>query len=142
MGGSNIIYGMGMIELGMTLSYGQLVMDAEIVRMIRRVLQGMVVDADTLAYEVIKSVGAGGNYLDQMHTLENMRLHQSRAKMIDRQMRGPWEEKGSKDFARRCQEEAQRLFASHTPEPLSKDVASKLRRIIEEAESELQGAGS
>ena len=137
MGGSNIIYGMGMLELGMTLSYGQLVMDAEIVRMIRRVLAGMAVNQETLAYEVIKSVGAGGNYLDQMHTLEHMRTAQSRSRMIDRQMRGPWEEKGSKDLAQRCREEARQLFASHRPTPLPPAVGKKLQEIIAAAEEEL-----
>ena len=39
--GSNVIYGMGMMEMGMTMSYEQLLCDAEIVRMTRRILQGI-----------------------------------------------------------------------------------------------------
>ena len=136
MGGSSIIYGIGMLELGITLTYGQIIIDAEVTRMIRRILQGMAVNEDTLAYEVIKAVGAGGNYLEQMHTMQHMRQEQSRSKVIDRLMRGPWEEKGSKDMKERADEEARRIFENHHPEQLDAGIAKQLRAIIEEAESE------
>lgn len=53
--GSNVIYGMGMMEMGMTMSYEQLLTDAEIVRMTRRILQGIPVNPDTMALDVIKA---------------------------------------------------------------------------------------
>ena len=36
--GANMIYGLGMVELGMTMDFGLLVADNEFVRMIRRML--------------------------------------------------------------------------------------------------------
>ena len=66
--GSNVIYGMGMMEMGMTMSYEQLLTDAEIVRMTRRILQGIPVNPDTMALDVIKAVGPANNYLAQKHT--------------------------------------------------------------------------
>ena len=60
--GSNVIYGMGMMEMGMTMSYEQLLTDAEIVRMTRRILQGIPVNPDTMALDVIKAVGPANNY--------------------------------------------------------------------------------
>ena len=75
--GSNVIYGMGMMEMGMTMSYEQLLTDAEIVRMTRRILQGIPVNKDTMAVDVIKAVGPANNYLAQKHT------RATRAKAID-----------------------------------------------------------
>lgn len=72
--GSNVIYGMGMMEMGMTMSYEQLLADAEIVRMTRRILQGIPVNQDTMALDVIKAVGPANNYLAQKHTRKYMRL--------------------------------------------------------------------
>jgi trimethylamine---corrinoid protein Co-methyltransferase len=134
--GSNIIYGMGMLELGITLSYSQLLIDSEIVRMIKRILQGMAVNEETLAVEVIKSVGTGGNYLAQQHTAKHMRQEQSRSRLIDRRMRQGWEEQGSLDMAERAQKEALSILENHRPAPLDEAVAKKLREIIAAAESE------
>jgi trimethylamine--corrinoid protein Co-methyltransferase len=40
--GANLIYGLGMIEMGMTIDYGQLVMDNEFARMIKHVVMKSV----------------------------------------------------------------------------------------------------
>ena len=73
MAGSNLIYGMGMMEMGMTMSYEQLLCDAEIARMSRRLEYGIPVNKDTLALDVIKEVGPANNYLATRHTLKYMR---------------------------------------------------------------------
>ena len=56
-----------MLEMGMTMSYEQLLIDQEIVKMIRRVLQGIAVNKETIALDVIKKVGPAGNYLSERH---------------------------------------------------------------------------
>ncbi|NIS68578.1 MAG: [trimethylamine--corrinoid protein] Co-methyltransferase, partial [Proteobacteria bacterium] len=50
--GANLIYGMGMLELGVTFSFGQLMIDNEIAGMVKRVVQGIRVADDTLAVEL------------------------------------------------------------------------------------------
>ena len=135
--GSNIIYGMGMLEMGMTMSYEQLLIDQEIVRMIRRVLQGIAVNKETIALDVIKGVGASGNYLSEKHTRENMRKESSQAKLIDRKMRPGWEKDGSKDMAKRANEEAIKILESYKTTPLPDEASKIIREIILEAEEEL-----
>lgn len=135
--GSNMIYGMGMLEMGMTMSCGQLLIDAEIVRMIRRIMQGIAVDQSTLALDVISSVGPGGTFLGQKHTMQYMRKESSQARLIDRKMYDSWVRSGKKDMAERANEEAIRILENHKPIPLPEDVAKEIRSIIEEAEYEI-----
>lgn len=127
---------MGMLELGITFSFEQLLIDAEIVKMIKRTLQGMAVNADTLAVEVIKSVGAGGNYLSHKHTLRFMHEEQCRTKLIDRRMRDRWLAKGGLDMNQRAHEEALKVLQTHKPTPLDPTISKQLRDIIEKAEEE------
>jgi trimethylamine--corrinoid protein Co-methyltransferase len=54
--GTSLIYGMGMIDMGMAVSYEQLLMDAEFVRMFKRAEKDHG-KRDTLALEVIAAVG-------------------------------------------------------------------------------------
>ncbi len=134
MGGVNLIYGLGMLELGVTFSYTQLMIDAEIARMVKRVVQGVDVNDATLAADVIKAVGPGKDFLMQSHTMEFMKSEQSRAKVFDRRMRNNWEADGSKDAAAKATEMAKDLLATHKPEPLEDSVKAELKRIVESVE--------
>lgn len=135
--GSNMIYGMGMLEMGMTMSYGQLLVDAEIVRMIRRIMQGIAVDHSTLALDVITAVGPGGTYLGQRHTMQYMRKESSQAKLIDRNMYDHWARSGKKNMAERANEEALTILENYKPIPLAEETVKEIRAIVEEAEYEI-----
>ena len=82
-----MIYGLGMLESGITFDYAQLVLDCEFARMIKHTVQGFEVDARHLATEVIQSVGPGGHFLSHPHTFDGMRS-QSRPEILDRRGRG------------------------------------------------------
>jgi len=125
-----MIYGLGMIDLGMTLDFAQLVADNEIAKMTRRILSGIPVNEDTVAVELIRSVGAGGHFLTEPHTLRNMRALQAQTKLFDRQPYAQWELAGKRDLAARAQDEAQKILKNHKPAELPKDVSDKLRNIV------------
>lgn len=134
--GSNVIYGMGMLEMGMTMSYEQLLIDQEIVRMIRRIMQGIAVNKDTIALDVIQKVGPAGNYLGERHTLKYMRQELSTTKLINRRMRDNWENAGAKDIAQTAREQAIEILENYKATPLPDDVAKKIHSIVEEGEAE------
>jgi trimethylamine--corrinoid protein Co-methyltransferase len=135
--GANMIYGLGMLEMGITLDFGQLVMDNEFAGMIRRVLQGIPVNDETLAVDEIRRVGARGNFLTQEHTLAHMKTLQSQPRLLDRNMRDLWTEQGATDLPTRAREEARRILKTHQPLPVSEDAGTTIRSLIEEAEKKL-----
>lgn len=134
--GANLIYGMGMLELGVTFSFAQLLIDDEIANMVKRVVQGITVNDETLAVDVIKHVGAGKDFLGQRHTRDFMAKEQSKPKLIDRRMRGAWMSRGGKSMAERANEKAIEVLENHKPTPLPDEVKKKFREIIERAEAE------
>ena len=134
--GANMIYGLGMVELGMTMDFGLLVADNEFVRMIRRMLDGVPVNDETLAVDVIREVGIGGEFVTHQHTFDHFKQNQSQSPLIDRNTRGVWKDAGGKDMHTRCNEFAREILATHQPEPLPDSVATTLREIISEAEKE------
>ncbi len=136
MAGANLIYGLGMIEMGMTIDYGQMVMDNEFARMIKYLVQGIAVNDETLAVDVIKEIGVGKNFLSHASTYKHMRT-QSQPKLIDRRMREDWQAAGGTDIYQRALEEARYILESHKPDPLPDDVLAAIRAIVEEAEAEL-----
>ncbi len=136
MAGVNVVYGLGMLEMGVTLDFGQLVMDNEFAGMIKHVLNGIPVNDETLAVDVIHSVGPFKDLLGTKPTLNHMRS-QSQPQLIDRRSRPKWEELGSTDIYQRACEKAREILETHQPDPLPDSVLTKIRSIIEEAEKEL-----
>ena len=136
MAGANLIYGLGMIEMGMTIDFGQLVMDNEFARMIKHTVQGVPVNDETLAADVIREIGVGKDFLSHESTYKYMRS-QSQPKLIDRNMREDWIAAGSTDIYQRSLEEVKFILESHQPDPLPEGAAETIRSIVEEAEAEL-----
>ena len=138
MAGTNLIYGAGMLDSGLIFSYAQLVIDNDIFKMIRKMMQGVLVDDENLAVDIIKSVGPGGDFLMQEHTMKYMRTLPSAPILIERNNRENWLASGGKGLAERAAERAAEILANHTPEPLSDDAKSALRKIVEESEAEME----
>lgn len=86
--GSNYVHhAAGVLESMLTLGYGQLVIDNEIIGMAMKMVRGMEVDADTLAFDIIKQVGPGGNYLSARHTLKHFRDEYLEPMLLPRSLR-------------------------------------------------------
>ena len=134
--GANLIYGLGMIESGMTFDYGQLLIDNEIARMIKYCVNGIPVNDETLSIEITKEVGPFKDFITHRNTFDNMKI-QSQPQLMDRKVRSAWENAGSKTLHDRAMEAARQIMETHQPEPLPKGVAEKLRAIVEETEKEL-----
>ncbi|SLM29606.1 Trimethylamine methyltransferase [Desulfamplus magnetovallimortis] len=135
MAGANMIYGLGMLESGITFDFGQLVLDCEFARMIKFTVNGIPVNDETLAIDPIKEIGQGGDHLMQPLTLKYMRS-QSRPEVIDRKMRGAWVKAGSTSAYDRAMIKVRKILETHTPKPLPENVLATIRNIVEDAERE------
>jgi trimethylamine---corrinoid protein Co-methyltransferase len=98
--GTNLIYGLGMIESGVTFDYAQLVIHDEIARMVKQVVGGIRVSDERLAVDDIARVGAFGDFLSLEATMAHMR-EQAQPKVIDRRVREDWEQRGGTDMYQR-----------------------------------------
>ena len=137
--GANVIYGLGMLEMGITFDLTQLVIDNEIAEMIKFTLNGVPVNDETLAVNVIREMGIGKDYLSHESTYQHM-ASQSRAQLMDRRMREDWEADGSKDIYQRAHEKMSNILETYEPPQLSSSVRQDIREIVDEAEK-AQGVG-
>jgi len=125
---SDMLLGVGLLHGSRIWSYSQMLMDCEIFSIIHKVMQGIVIDDETLALDVIRNVGPGGNFLSQKHTLKHMR-EIFIPQFMDRRPYNVWEEKhdDGRDWAL---DKARNILSTHQPEPLDPAVSSELNRII------------
>jgi len=131
---SDMLLGVGLLHGSRIWSYAQMLMDCEIFDLVRQMMEGIVVDEETLALDAIHDVGPGGNFLTQKHTRRHM--HELWVpQFMDRRPYEVWEEKGdsAQDWAL---EKAQNILNTHEPERLDPALSAELKKIIASVEVE------
>ena len=134
--GADMIYGPGMLESGITFDLAQLTLDCEFARMIKHTVNGISVNEETIALDVIQEIGPFGDFLAHMHTFDHMR-EQSRAEIIDRRTRSAWEMDGAIDSYTRACHKVRHILENHLPEPLAPGVLAGIRRIVAETQTDM-----
>jgi trimethylamine--corrinoid protein Co-methyltransferase len=129
---SDMLLGCGFLHGSRIWSFAEMMMDCEIFSIIHKMMQGIVVDEETLALETIANVGPGGHYLAQKHTRRHMR-ELFMPQFMDRRPYSEWEEK--QDDARNwAVNKARKILAEHCPEPLDPKVNAEMAKIIKSVE--------
>ncbi len=131
-GGNFIHEAFGMLDGALTVSYAQYVIDNDIVGSCLRTLRGIEVTDDTLAYDVIKKVGPGGNYLSEEHTIRYMRTESYYPRASDRQQYQHWIDAGSKDSWKRAEEVVSEILNSPRGEIIPADIDRIIRKRFPE----------
>ncbi len=124
--GVSNIWSVGQLESELTFSPAQAVIDDEIIAYLKRYLQGVAVDDQTLAVELIRRVGISGSFLEQAHTAEHFREELFMPTLLFRQPREEWESQGSKSLAETAEEKAQQLMQNTVDHKLTDEQVAEL----------------
>lgn len=117
----------------MTFSFEQLIIDNDIISMVKKVMQGVEVNEDTLAVEAIKFVGIGNDFIGHPTTMDNIDI-QSDPKVMNRDMLGDWERAGKKDLAAVAHEIVVDVLKNHVVAPIPADVLAVMEKIVTKAD--------
>ena len=132
--GANFIHdAAGLMEFAMTVSYEKYVIDNEILGMVMRAVEGIKVNDDTLAFDLIKQAGPGGNFVASRHTRHFMRSEHYQPSLSDRNSQEEWLHKGGKETWERASEIVKELLAipKHSlPTRIRQKVLSQIKGII------------
>jgi trimethylamine--corrinoid protein Co-methyltransferase len=127
--GSNLVHDVGYLEAGLTTSPEMIVLTDEIITMMRRLVAGFTIDAETVAGDVIHRVGPGGDFLADDHTLAHFREFWQ-PELFSRDRLEDWQEGGARRLGDRVKEKTLALMESHRPEPLSGAAVAEIERQI------------
>ena len=133
--GANFIHdAAGMMEFAMTACYEKFVIDSEILGMVMRAVSGIKVSDNTLAFDLIKEVGPGGNFVAARHTRRFMRREHYRPTLSDQNSREEWEAKGGKAIWQKAGAKAKRLIAEpkyRLPAEVREQILSEITGILD-----------
>jgi len=138
--GSNLILGTGMMDGANIVDPLNFIIDDEIAASYSRIMNGIRIDEETLAFDVIKSVGPGPghNFLGTEHTFRHYRKENwLDYKVAERRPWALWMRDGGKDARERAKQRAIQILKTHTPEALPASVQADLDKIVKEAEKRI-----
>jgi len=136
--GANILTGAGHLNGGLVVSFGQLMLDNELMGNVRRAIRSFEVNDERLGLDAIARSIKEDNLLTDDHTMKYLRdVMRFTPKFQVREQREEWLKNERKGMKERAEEKAKELMASYNPTPLDTNVRQALEEVLEEAESKL-----
>jgi trimethylamine--corrinoid protein Co-methyltransferase len=132
--GANLIHDIGFLESALIGSHEMVVLSDEVVGMVKRFLRGVRVDDETLALDLIKEVGPGGNFIAADHTAEHFRGEFWFPSLLDRSKYDAWEAAGKHTLGDRIRARVREIIATHAVPPLPAEVDAGIDRILAAAD--------
>lgn len=128
----NMIFGMGMYSQLNQFGFAGLAIDAEIIRVNRRIARGMEVNEDSLAFDILAAEAESSQFLYNMHTINNYKSEFMTPILSDRMPYGSYTQRGEnntlEDRAIRQLDEYEKAF-NYTK---GFDKEDELQKIIDE----------
>ncbi|TFG12417.1 MAG: hypothetical protein EU535_06240 [Promethearchaeota archaeon] len=137
--GINYITCAGTYEATLVEALELLLIDDDLIGMVKRAMEGIKVNDDTIGLDVIKKVATteqkGVNFLAEKHTRTHMKQELYFPKLSDRNRRSTWYKKGEKDVITRAGERIKELLESYQEKELPKELDQKLIKYIRDVEA-------
>ena len=134
--GSDILGGAGQLEVATAVSPLQLMVDNEVMGMVRQIAKGFALDEESLAWDVLTKGKPGDHFLTSPHTLRHCR-DAFVPRTFTRLTREGWERQGSKSFSERVLEHYRELMRGENECRIPAEQARKLETIVREADGKL-----
>jgi len=119
-------------------SFEKLVLDADRLAAMQRLLQGMATDENGLAAAAYQEVEPGGHFLGCSHTMENYQTAFFDAKLSDSESVEQWTENGAKEAVVRANEFVKQLLNDYQPPALDSALDEQLRDYIDQRKSSME----
>lgn len=120
-----------MVDCGMVMSLGQLVADAEIIRMYHKMQEGVPINEETLALDVIRKIGNSKPHLGTKHTIKHYK-EQSEVMLFHR---GFGNADHIQDIKSLYEQKARDILEGYNKLAVSDEVAEKIHQMVIEAEN-------
>ncbi|MBM4079633.1 MAG: trimethylamine methyltransferase, partial [Planctomycetes bacterium] len=132
--GANLIHDVGYLESAMVGSFDMVVLSDEVIGMAKRLVRGIEVSDETLAVDVIRAAGPGGNFLAEDHTYRHFKQEFWFPRLLDRTRFDAWAASGKPTLKARVKARVHDILATHQVAPLPSDVSKGIDKILAKAD--------
>jgi trimethylamine--corrinoid protein Co-methyltransferase len=128
--GINMVSGPGMLDFESTQSIEKLIIDNEIVGMVKRLVRGIEDRGSPFALEILKDYEDAQELLSHSSTLKYFRKELFLpSSIIDRMTRDSWKDKGSKSARMRAKDQVSIILSKPSEQPIEEHLRKELEKI-------------
>lgn len=140
--GTNVVlHAAGWLEGGLTTGYEKLILDAEMLGMMARYVEGISLTEEDFAWDAYAEAGHGGHFLGTAHTLRHYDTAFYQHKVFNMDSFEKWQEEGSQDAYVRANGIWKQMLKDYQQPPLDDAIAAELDAFIAHRRSEI-GTGA
>lgn len=131
MGGGNLVaHAAGWMEGGLVASFEKFALDADLLQMVAKFLEPVVVDDDTMALDAMIEVGPGGHFFGAQHTLARYATVFYQPMISDWRNSGQWMEAGSPQAPQKANALWKQALAEYRQPLLDGGISSEIDAFV------------
>jgi len=136
-GTNMVMHSAGWLESGLVSCYEKLIIDVELLRMLRVEFTPLEIDEAALAFDAHLEVGHGGHFLGAEHTMTRFRDCFYRPMLSSSKNFERWAREGSLDAAARAGQICQKTLDEYEAPPLDSAIRAELEEYVIRRRAEL-----
>ena len=136
--GLNLCHDVGYLNSGLLISLESILLGDEIISAVSSFIDGIQVNEETLALDLINKVGSEGNFLSEEHTIRFLKQEGWYPQFLNKKHFKAWRAGGGETVNRRLEEKAHEIIEEDVPPLISEVEAKELDRIIADRKKRLR----
>lgn len=125
-----ILHACGILSAYVAMSYEKFIIDEELCGIVKKVIEPIEINEDSIDLEAIKEVGIGGNYLTQPKTFELCRTAFFLPELMTVQDYDGWRNAGGKRIDERASEIVNKRLSNYQRPKIDPEIESELSEFV------------
>ncbi len=125
-----VLHGAGWIEGGLCTSYEKMIIDAEMIQMLKEFMQPIATSKDDLAVDAIAEVGPASHFFQSPHTMARYKDAFYQPLLSDWQNFENWSDGGAQDATMRANQIWQNILAEYQEPKMDEAIEAELDEFV------------
>ena len=132
-----VLHAAGWMESALTMSYEKMMIDADYLGSLHKLVKGVSVADDQFATQAFEEVGFGNHFFGSTHTLEHYESAFYESELFSSISFEQWEEEGSQNIAQRANAKWKQLLKSYESPHFEEGVDEALKEFMSKRKNEM-----
>lgn len=135
--GLNLCHDCGYLNSGLLFSLESLLLSDEIISAVQFFMDGIDINEETLAVDLIDKIGPSGNFLSEEHTLKYFKREGWYPRFLNKKVYEVWKDEENKSVKQKLEARIHDILSEDIPPLISDDEMKDIQKIIMNCEKNL-----
>lgn len=133
-----VLHAAGWLEGGLTTGFEKLILDAEMLGVMSKFVEGIGLSEEDFAWDAFEEAGPGNHFLGTAHTLRHFETALYQHKVFTTDSHEKWVEDGSQDAYKRANRIWKQMLKDYEPPRLDDAISEELATFVAHRRAEIQ----